>query len=156
MGIKGPPPTSQRQPNRSKGRVPRRVLPAAGRQGPAPDWPLSGKAPAMWDDLWRLPQAVAWEQDFSTRTVARYARVLVMAERPQAKGVHLTEVRQLEDRLGLTPGALLRLEWEIRDVIPSDTAGSEEEEGEQEGEQPAVGATTTDLGAWMEKRGLGG
>lgn len=156
MGINGPPPTSQRQPNRSKGRTPRRILPAAGRPGPAPDWPLTGKAPSSWDYLWSLPQALAWEQDRSHRTVARYARVLIQAEMTHAKGNVLAEARQLEDRLGLSPGAMLRLEWEIRDVVPDDGAGADEPDEDDGKEQPPAGATTTDLGSWMSKRGLGG
>jgi hypothetical protein len=44
--------------------------------------------------------------------VARYVRLLVHAEATTRSEV-LSEVRQLEDRLGLTPLAMLRLRWEV-------------------------------------------
>jgi hypothetical protein len=69
--------------------------------------------PAVWTALWVLPQAVAWERLHLTRVVARYAQKLVAAERTDAPASLLAEVRQLEDRLGLSPMAMLRLRWEI-------------------------------------------
>jgi hypothetical protein len=100
-------------------------LPAEGRQGEPPAWPLSratGLELEMWAALWACPQAVAWERlgVGTVRVVARYVRLLREAERaPSAKGPSVAgvqnrgEVRQLEDRLGLTPMAMLRLRWEI-------------------------------------------
>jgi hypothetical protein len=44
--------------------------------------------------------------------VARYVRVLAESESSLSVGL-LGEVRQLEDRLGLTPMAMLRMRWEI-------------------------------------------
>lgn len=81
-------------------------LPAEGRQGPAPKWPLGGKAPASWADLWAKPQAVMWERMRIEHVVARYC--LLLASLDQA-----AEVRQLEDRLGLNPKAMRNLLWEI-------------------------------------------
>jgi hypothetical protein len=49
----------------------------------------------------------------STRTVARYTRVTVVAEQVDAPPPALTESRMLEDRLGLSPMSMLRLQWEI-------------------------------------------
>lgn len=89
-------------------------LPAEGRSGPAPEWPLSGNAPAVWDELWSTPQAVAWERLGWTRTVARYVKVLGYCENPESVTVGLLgEARQMEDRLGLSPMSMLRLRWEI-------------------------------------------
>jgi hypothetical protein len=48
-----------------------------------------------------------------SRTVARYVRAVVAAERTGAAATTLSEARQLEDRLGLTPMSMLRLRWEI-------------------------------------------
>ena len=50
-----------------------------------------------------------------TRVVARYARVTVEAEMPDASASILAEVRQLEDRLGLSPMAMRRLMWKVDD-----------------------------------------
>ena len=65
--------------------------------------------------MWSTPQAVAWEKQGTgtIRTIARYTRMLVAAEKPGAKSTLAGEVRQLEDRLGLTPMSMLRLRWEI-------------------------------------------
>lgn len=93
------------------------TLPAEGRQGEPPDWPLAGKPTAAekraWAELWATPQAVAWERLGWTRTVARYCRVMVEAERRDAPAKALMEARQLEDRLGLSPKAMRMLLWEI-------------------------------------------
>ena len=87
-------------------------LPAEGRVGAAPVWPLGGDAPSVWAELWATPQAAAWERLGWTRVVARYCSVLVATE-VEPTAAMLGEVRQLEDRLGLTPMAMLRLRWEI-------------------------------------------
>jgi hypothetical protein len=72
----------------------------------------------VWAELWLTPQAVAWERLGWSRTVARYCRVLVDAERTGAPAAIQAEARQLEDRLGLTPMSMLRLRWEIsRDEV---------------------------------------
>lgn len=92
-------------------------LPAEGRQGDTPAWPLPGRVSAAereaWSELWSTPQAVAWERLGWTRTVARYCRVMVAAEKPGAGANVLGEARQLEDRLGLTPKAMRLMLWEI-------------------------------------------
>lgn len=97
-----------------------RRLPAAGRQGELPPWPLPGRRTpaeiALWAELWRSPQAVAWEELGWIRTVARYARITVAAERPKAIAALMGEARQLEDRLGLNPKAMRSLGWEISAV----------------------------------------
>jgi hypothetical protein len=91
-------------------------LPAEGRKGPTPEWPLedlSEAESAAWEDLWRTPHAVAWERLGWTRTVARYCRVMVEAEQREAQPPVRSEARQLEDKLGLTPKAMRMLLWEV-------------------------------------------
>lgn len=93
------------------------VLPAEGRKGRTPAWPL-GDSPvaaeerALWRDLWKTPQAVEWERLGWTRVVARYARAVISAETNMEPTV-MSEARQLEDRLGLTPKAMRLLLWTI-------------------------------------------
>ena len=90
------------------------TLPSGGRKGRAPAFPIKGqRVPAVWAELWRTPQAAAWEKLGYHRTVARYALLLGQAEKPSASASLLNEVRQLEDRLGLTPMSMLRLRWAI-------------------------------------------
>ena len=104
-----------------------RRLPVA-RTGAPPAWPLGGRTSTaereLWAELWRSPQAAAWEELGWVRTVARYARITIAAERPRAKGVVLTEARQLEDRLGLNPKAMRSLGWEVA------ADGSQETDGD--------------------------
>jgi hypothetical protein len=92
-------------------------LPAEGRRGDVPAWPLPGRTTAAerqaWADLWRTPQAVAWERLGWTRAVARYCRLMVEAEKRNAPAKALAEARQFEDRLGLTPKSMRLLLWEI-------------------------------------------
>lgn len=114
----GPPPS--RNPRRRNARPEWRTLPAAGRSGEPPEFPLARPSVAvlaLWGDLWRTPQATAWEALGWTRVVARYARLLIAAEKSDARAALLGEVRQLEDRLGLSPMAMRRLQWEVGDVV---------------------------------------
>jgi hypothetical protein len=90
------------------------MLPAGGRQGDPPVWPFELLSPAeleLWRQLWATPQAVAWERHGWTRVVARYCRVAIVAEDLNKDA--LSEARQLEDRLGLTPKAMRMLMWQI-------------------------------------------
>lgn len=92
-------------------------LPAEGRQGDPPAWPLPGRTTvaerSAWVSLWHTPQAVAWEQLGWTRTVARYCRIMVAAEHRDALPAVMAQATSLEDRLGLTPKAMRLLLWEI-------------------------------------------
>ena len=103
-------------PQRRNARSGPQRLPAEGRQGDPPRWPLGpitiGEDEA-WRELWATPQAVAWERLGWTRTVARYCRIMVEAEMPFAKAPVRAEARQLEDKLGLTPKAMRMLLWEV-------------------------------------------
>ncbi|MBA3488263.1 MAG: hypothetical protein H0T78_01750 [Longispora sp.] len=107
------------QPVRRGPRVGAVPLPAEGRKGDPPAWPLPGKASKAevqaWAELWATPQAVAWETLGWTRTVARYCRVMVASEEPDAKAPLLAACTVLEDRLGLTPKAMRLLLWHITD-----------------------------------------
>jgi hypothetical protein len=90
-------------------------LPAEGRKGPVPAWPLDTSNPAevaLWRDVWTWPQAVAWDkQGTAHREVAMYVRWSLLAERADPKAA--VEARMLSDRLGLTPMAMRRLMWEV-------------------------------------------
>lgn len=113
----GPPPKADSQRRRRNAPLANtRILPADGREGDPPAWPLKtgpeDNEARIWEDLWGTPQAVAWEQLGYHRIVARYARMLALAEE-KLQATLLGETRSLEDRLGLTPMSMLRLRWEI-------------------------------------------
>ena len=106
-------------------------IPAAGYTGSVPGWPLDTE-PAraeldMWQQLWTTPQATMWATMHIERVIARYVMVTCLAEETQQAGL-LTEVRQMEDRLGLTPLSLQKLQWKIEhhDNLPADTSQTEE------------------------------
>jgi len=105
------------QPRRRNARNGPVTLPAGGRSGPPPKWPLPGKPTAQeaagWRELWATPQSVAWESLGWIRTVARYCRAMIAAEQPGAQAPLLGQVTALEDRLGLTPKAMRLLLWQI-------------------------------------------
>jgi len=116
----GPPPN----PNaiRQNARVGPLILPAAGRVGKPPAWPLPVKQDQFiketWAMLWSTPQAAAWETlgEGTVRVVARYTVLLGHAE--NMSPVHMAEARQIEDRLGLNPKAMRTLMWTIsRDEV---------------------------------------
>lgn len=104
-------------PARRNARIGPVKLPAEGREGPVPSWPLPGRVSVSerkaWAQLWATPQAAAWERLGWVRTVARYCRVMVAAEARDAVPALLGQATALEDRLGLTPKAMRLLLWEI-------------------------------------------
>jgi hypothetical protein len=134
-----PGPAPRRGARRRNSRPDWRKLPAAGRKGKPPKWPIPMRrrpagVPAIWRELWATPQAVEWERLGWTRIVARYALKVVVAEQPDAPATLQAEVRQLEDRLGINPMAMKRLQWEI--AAP------------QEGEDQESTADVADLDAY--------
>jgi hypothetical protein len=137
--VPGPPP--DRNARRTNYRPDWRTLPAEGRQGDPPAFPLGKPTKAVesaWVDLWSTPQAVAWEELGWIRLVARYAKLLIESEKRDAKVTLLGEVRQLEDRLGLSPMAMKRLQWEIGDAnadTDADTAEGDRPDNVTEIEQ---------------------
>ena len=62
---------------------------------------------------WRTPQADAWSNLGWTRVVARYASLVIESESGKVSVALLAEIRQLEDRLGLSPMAMRRLQWDV-------------------------------------------
>lgn len=123
----GPVPKPDSQRRRRNATVSMTRLPIEGRQGEPPAWPLAASAAFdedTWRDLWSTPQAAAWERlgVGAVRMVARYVVLLAEADVGEPKAA--MEVRQLEDRLGLSPLAMLRLRWE---VAPDEVAEQREQ-----------------------------
>lgn len=111
------------QPRGHKPRVGPVQLPAAGYQGQVPAWPLPGRFTKAereaWAQLWRTPQAVAWAKLGWTRTVARYCRIMVRAERPGSTAAIQGQTNKLEGDLGLTPKAMRLLLWTVEQPTPT-------------------------------------
>jgi hypothetical protein len=95
-----------------------RKLPASGRGGDVPEWPLSsasGRELELWELEWRRPQAVVWEENGQELEVALFVRSVVDAEAPRAPSAARTLVRQQMEALGLTVPGLARNRWRIVD-----------------------------------------
>lgn len=129
-----PGPAPNRNARRRNLRPDWRALPPGGWAGDVPEWPMESSSAAdraLWAGLWRTPQAAAWHDLGWTRVVARYARLVVESEidnpdRSQTAEVALLgEIRQLEDRLGLSPMAMKRLQWEIAAGAPEAAGASD-------------------------------
>jgi hypothetical protein len=91
-------------------------LPAEGRQGDPPTWPLTratARELALWAREWQRPQAVAWEANQQHVEVALYVRSLADAEKPKATVAIRTLVKQLQEALGLSLPGLARNHWII-------------------------------------------
>ena len=113
MGGRTPKP---RGTQRKKGSAQGAELPAEGRRGPVPELPRADEFLAStrdwWEGTWRSPMATVY-QEADVPTLVRLARFIDLEARGQADGIVRTEIRQLEDRFGLSPLARRRLQWEI-------------------------------------------
>ena len=119
------------------------ALPASGRKGRSPAFPLpkmtrytielgeNGKPTRVvsevlsaafrkrelqvWGELWKTPQAVAWERDpWRWPTIAKYARIMTSTEaEPDASAALLSRERELRNECGLSPDGLKQNGWAI-------------------------------------------
>lgn len=91
-------------------------LPAAGRSGEPPAWPLSrptARELALWALEWARPQALMWEVNGQALEVAMYVRTVRDAEKPKASVAARTLVKQQQEALGLSLPGLARQRWII-------------------------------------------
>ncbi|GIF08671.1 hypothetical protein [Actinoplanes siamensis] len=132
----GPPPDPNALRNERNDVAGWKVLPATGRPGPAPDWPLTpagNRESWHWTRLWKTPQATQWEVLGQQVEVAIYVRRLVEVEQPGATASLGNHVLRLAEGLGLTIPGLLRNRWQIgsqqaapvkQPQVPTGTDGS--------------------------------
>lgn len=94
------------------------TLPAEGRDGPAPEWPLELVTPdefAFWGKLWQKPQALVWEITGLEFAVALYVRTYFEAATPGAVSGLKTAALRMENDLGLSLLGMKTLGWQIGD-----------------------------------------
>ncbi|MEV7262745.1 hypothetical protein AB0N38_04275 [Micromonospora aurantiaca] len=92
------------------------VLPAEGRDGDPPPFPLLDPSPReveLWALLWRKPQAIEWHRLGLELEVGLYVRNLSAAELPGALAATGTLVRQYADSLGLSAAGMRAHRWVI-------------------------------------------
>lgn len=92
-----------------------RTLPKA-RTGPPPAWPLSKATPrerSVWNQMWKRPQAIVWEEQMLHRQVGIYVRTSVEAEQPGATAALRGLLLRQENDLLLSHASLLRAGFRI-------------------------------------------
>lgn len=93
-------------------------LPASGRKGDAPAFPLprpTKREKDVWSGLWATPQALMWEASGQHREVANFVRTQVEAEQRGATAALRGLVLRMEEHLGLSQPGLARNRWIIVD-----------------------------------------
>lgn len=110
----------------------------------------------LWADMWRAPQAAIWAENSATvRELALYCRWMIRAEQGDTKAA--AEARQLSDRLGINPAALLKLRAEIENVDAAEDRGRRRRERASsvpEGDQAGASGAEGDGPAEDPRRGL--
>lgn len=104
---------------RNQPTIPTTALPASGRQGepPQPPYDLGAAGAAWWLWAWSTPQSCAWNTGDLYVTGRRAVLEDLVAAGGPLKEVSplIREMRELDDRLGLTPKGLAQLRWKIVD-----------------------------------------
>ncbi|MFJ6615444.1 hypothetical protein ACIQPT_34790 [Streptomyces sp. NPDC091289] len=111
--------------NRPSDKAGWRTLPAEGRSGEPPEWPLTEpteREEDLWAELWESPQALMWEELGQALEVALAVRTLAEAERADARIDIRKMVRPYLDSLGLTVQGMLRNRWKIAPAAEQDEA----------------------------------
>lgn len=91
-------------------------LPAAGRKGDPPAFPLprsTKRERDVWAAEWKRPQAIMWEANGQELEVALYVRTLREAELPKAPASIRTLLVRMQEHLGLSQPGLARNHWII-------------------------------------------
>lgn len=122
----GPAPTSTDRSHKAKqdqqGWV---TLPADGRDGPLPAFPLdmcTSREMQVWERLWETPQSVMWERLGQEFEVASYVRLLVRAESPRSSAIVWGQVKQFAESLGLSVSGMQRNKWTVGTIEPEETS----------------------------------
>ena len=125
----GPPPDPKSGRSTRRG-LSFKALPNEGYQGEIPEFPIPGAGDrelAVWDSLWRRPQAAAWalpSEVWRHRTVALWVRTSVRAEEPEVSASVLAQLHRFADQIGMTTAGLAEMGWR---VAVDETAEAREE-----------------------------
>lgn len=109
------PPDQRRRRNKDQGQW--QLLPSEGRHGRPPDLPTRRPAwlkatRAWWKTIWASPMATVW-LPADVPALVRLATLVELVGRGEASTVLLWEMRQIEDRFGLSPRSRRALQWEV-------------------------------------------
>lgn len=118
----GPAPTSTERSHKAKANAEGwTTLPADGRDGPLPAFPLvtpSDREMDLWERLWESPQAVMWETLNLDFEVATYVRLIARAERPNSSAIIWGQVKMVAESLGLSASGMARNRWTVASIEP--------------------------------------
>lgn len=120
------------------------ALPAEGYTGRVPAFPLprlknaalAKRETAVWNRVWKTPQACAWSmaaESWRVPAVAMYVRVLVRCEDPATPAALFAQMHRLADQIGLTTAGLAEMGWK---VAPDELAEKRAEKADAEETQP--------------------
>jgi hypothetical protein len=127
--MSGPPPKSAAQ-RRRRNRAPAPVKLRAKPERKTPTLPgathYSKATRAWWATVWASPMAAVW-LDADVPALVRLAGLNELLEQGEATAMVLAEIRQLEDRFGLSPMARRRLQWELEQVEPEKRVSVDQE-----------------------------
>ena len=135
-GRSGPPPDPEALRRTRKDDAGWVVLPATGRKGDPPVWPLpdpSDRELVHWRRLWATPQASEWERLDLVVDVALYVRRLVEVELPGATAAAGNHVIRLSEALGLTTAGLRLNRWHIGGAVTIPLAAGAEGQAQPAG-----------------------
>lgn len=118
----GPAPTSTERSHKAKADAEGwTTLPAEGRDGPMPAFPLvdpTDRELDLWERLWESPQAVMWETLHLDFEVASYVRLLARAEAPRSSAIVWGQVKMVAESLGLSANGMARNRWTVASIEP--------------------------------------
>lgn len=93
------------------------TLPAEGRPGDPPPWPLNDTPTELewevWGQFWRKPQAIIWERDQIFEPVAMFVRQYIEGMERKASAENRKTVRMMFADLYLTSDSLARAHMRI-------------------------------------------
>lgn len=124
----GPPPDPQSLRSGGRDADSWITLPAEGRQGDPPEFPLprqSKREGDLWAKLWVKPQAIMWEANGLDDEVALHVRTFVAAEKVSAPVTMRTLVKQQREELGLSLSGMHRNRWRIATSTPEPAASTQ-------------------------------
>lgn len=110
----GPLPKPAEQRTRRHKVIGQQKLEAPSKPDGIPPCPMPShpKTQEWWDTIWRSPMAKVWA-DTDVFALERLALLWDLVYLGAATAAILAEMRQMEDRYGLSPAALRKLQWEV-------------------------------------------
>jgi hypothetical protein len=125
----GPPPKPASQ-RRRRNKAPA-VVKLANRHPSKPPALPKGFSPAArkwWATVWASPMAALW-LEADVPSLVRLAALVDLADSGDMAPQVLAEIRQLEDRFGLSPLARRRLQWELEQTATAEAGPAANQEG---------------------------